>query len=205
MTDRSPLRPWSRRRLLAAAGVGSVTGLAGCTGGGDADDVVDPDDDDGDEDARSPHLVDHPVDEPLSFESDHLCGVCTMGVVNYPERNAQLAHENGEGIPFCSPGCLFAYYVAPDHFDGPDSPVANVWVTDFDTGELIDGFEAYYALERDELRADDPMKIDPRVYADEETALEYVRQYDDLSEDDVIGLEEVDEDVARIYRSTRLP
>ncbi|ELY68222.1 lipoprotein [Natronobacterium gregoryi SP2] len=133
-----------------------------------------------------------------------MCGVCSMGVVDYPDRNAQLAHENGDGMMLCSPGCLFAYSVAPKHFDGPDSEVVGVWVTDFDTGELIDGFDAYYALEHDERRADDPMGVDPRVYEDEELALEYVDRYDDLGEDDVITFSAVDEDVARIYRSTRL-
>lgn len=183
-------------------GASGVAGLAGCSGGDGSDDpnVADPD-----EDTESPFLVDHPGDEPKEFDSQHLCSVCTMGVVDYPERNAQLAHENGDGMMFCSPGCLFAYYVAPEHFDGPDSDVVGVWTTDFDTGDLVDGLEAYYALEHDELRADDPMGVDPRVYADEETALEYVGQYDDLDEDDVITFSEVDEDVARIYRSTRLP
>ncbi|EMA35470.1 nitrous oxide reductase accessory protein NosL [Halobiforma nitratireducens] len=212
MTDPSPSSWWRRRRVLAAIGAGSLVGVAGCVGGGESDgdgdgdgedDVASPDDDaDGGE--PSPFLVDHPGDEPQPFESDHMCGVCTMGVTSYDERNAQLAHETGDGMMFCSPGCLFAYYVAPDHFDGPDSDVVGVWVTDFDTGDLIDGFEAYYALEHDDRRADDPMGVDPRVYEDEDLAVAYVEEYDDLGEDDVITFSEVDEDVARIYRSSRL-
>ncbi len=128
-----------------------------------------------------------------------------MGVVDYSERNAQVAHESGDGMTFCSSGCLVAYLVAPDHFDGPDSEIAGVWTTDFDTGDLIDAEEAYFALEHDERRADDPMGVDPRVYAEEELALEYVDQYDDLNEDDVITYDEIDEDVADIYRGSRLP
>ncbi|SDR15617.1 nitrous oxide reductase accessory protein NosL [Natronobacterium texcoconense] len=202
MTDSGP-HSWRRRRLLAAVGAGTVTGLAGCSGDDGENDGDVSDSDDGDE--ESPFLVDHPGDEPKDFENQHMCGVCTMGVVDYDDRNAQLAHENGDGMMFCSSGCLFAYYVAPEHFDGPDSEIAGVWVTDFDTGELIDGFDAHYALEHDERRADDPMGVDPRVYEDEEMAFEYVDEYDDLDEDDVITFSEVDEEVARIYRSTRIP
>lgn len=73
----------------------------------------------------------------------------------------------------------------------------------FGRGDLIDGFEAYYALEHDEIRGDDPMGVDPRVYEDEALAVEYVEEYDDLDEDDVITFSEVDEDIARIYRSSR--
>lgn len=185
----------ARRRLLAAVGAGSVVGLAGCIGGDDGDDSTS----DGD---PSPHLVDHPGDEPKEFEGHHSCGVCTMGVTDYSDRNAQLAHENGQGMLFCSPGCLFAYTVDPHHFDGLDSEIVGVWVTDFDTREVVDGFDAFFVLDDDEERVSAPMGIDPPVYADEETALEYVDEYDDLSDEDVITYDEVDREVARIYRDT---
>ncbi|MWV39993.1 nitrous oxide reductase accessory protein NosL [Natrialba sp. INN-245] len=204
MADRTPSARWRRRRVLTAVGAGTLVGVAGCVGSDGEDgegDVVDPDD--GGE--PSPFLVDHSGDGPKTFAGEHMCGVCSMTVTDYPDRNAQLAHENGDGMMFCSPGCLFAYAVAPGHFDGPDSDIAGVWVTDFETGELIDGFEAFYALEHDEMRVDDPMGIDPRVYEDEAAALEYVDQYDDLEADDVITFAEIDEDVARLYRSARLP
>jgi len=196
---RSTDRPWSRRRLLAAAGAGVSCGLAGCSGD-DSDDapVADPD-------AGFDFTVDHPVDEPIEFSDDHMCSVCSMTVTDYPDRNGQLAHEDGVGMLFCSPGCLFAYSVAPTHFGGSDAEITGAWVTDFDTQQLIDGFEAVYALEHDEQRADDPMGVDPRVYARRASAIEYVEQYDDLDEDDVVEFTDVDEGVARIYRDSRLP
>ncbi|MFA9425446.1 nitrous oxide reductase accessory protein NosL [Natronorubrum sp. A-ect3] len=189
----------SRRRLLAAIGTGVVGGLAGCSDD-DRDDpnVADPD-------AGFDFTVEHPVDEPKAFADDQLCGVCSMTVTDYSDRNCQVAHEDGVGMMCCSPGCMFAYYAEPTHFGGSDAEIVGAWVTDFDTGQLSDGFEAFYVLEHDERRVDDPMDIDPRVYANRSTAVEYVEQYDDLKEDDIVSLSDVDTDIARIYRDTRLP
>ncbi|ARS91892.1 nitrous oxide reductase accessory protein NosL [Natrarchaeobaculum aegyptiacum] len=197
----------TRRQALAATGTALAMGIAGCADDGDGttDGAVDAAGANAEPDGSSPFLFDHPVDEPETFDSSHACGVCTMGVLNYEDRMAQLAHEDGSGMAFCSPGCLFAYVAYPGHFDGAAANVANVWVTTFDTGELIDANEASFVLERDERRSDAPMTIDPEVYEDEAAALEFVERYEDLDEDDVVGFDAVDEDVARIYRPNRLP
>ena len=188
-----------RRRLLAAIGAGVSCSLAGCSGDdGDDPPVTDPD-------SGFDFTVDHPVDEPKQFSDDQMCGVCSMTVTDYPDRNGQIAHEDGVGMMCCSSGCLFAYYVAPTHFGGSDADITGAWVTDFDNRQLINGFEAVYALEHDEQRADDPMGVDPRAYARRSTAIEYVEQYDDLDEEDVVELTDVDEAIARMYRERRLP
>ena len=198
MTIRA-LGSWHRRRVLATIGITST--LAGCS---DTDDDVNSDVPDPDT-SESEFLVDHPVDEPKAFSSSHLCGVCSMAVTDYSDRNAQLAHENGDGMMFCSPGCLFAYYGVPDQFGAPESDIVGAWVTDFETESLVDGFDAVYVLEHDEHRTDDPMGLDPRVYANMDDARKYIEQYDDLDEDDTVTLSEVGEDIARMYRRDRLP
>lgn len=206
---RSDAGSHSRRTALTTIGTALAVGIAGCSSDGSETGSESGSDDDGDTsgepDGSSQFLVDHPVDEPLEFDSAHACGVCTMGVLNYQDRMTQLAHDDGTGMTFCSPGCLFAYVADPGHFDGSAADVANAWVTTFDTRQLIDADEAFFVLERDESRSDAPMTIDPEVYGDETAALEFVEQYDDLGEDDVVGFDAVDEDVARIYRPNRLP
>ena len=198
-------RVGSRRRVLAAVGTTLAVGLAGCA---DDDDGTEGDDaatENGDTAGNSEFLVDHPVDEPKEFADSHMCAVCSMGVTNYADRMAQLAHEDGDGAMFCSPGCLFAYAVEPVHFGGSDGEIAGAWVVTFDTGELVDADEASFVIDRDDNRADAPMQIDPHVYEVEEDALAFVEEHDDLEESDVIEFSAVDGDVARIYRLERLP
>lgn len=193
----------SRRQALVAAGAALAVGIAGCAG--DSGDEAGSDGGAASEGDGRPYPFDHPVEAPVEFTSEHSCGVCTMPVLNYADRMSQLAHEDGTGVAFCSPGCLFAYVSVPDHFGAPSADIEAVWVTTFDTGALIDADRAYFALERDEHRSDAPMTIDPEVYEDEAAALEFVDEHEDLDEDDVVGFEAVDEDVARIYRPNRLP
>ncbi len=194
----------SRRHVLAAVGTSLAVGLAGCAGDNDG---TGDDADAGNENTAgtSEFLVDHPVDEPKEFADAHMCAVCSMGVTNYADRMAQLAHEDGDGVMFCSPGCLFAYAVEPVHFGGSDAEVAGAWVVTFDTGELVDADEAAFVIDSDETRADAPMQLDPHVYEVEEDALAFVEEHDDLEESDVIEFSDVDGDVARLYRLERLP
>ncbi|MDG5821558.1 hypothetical protein [Natronococcus sp. A-GB7] len=128
-----------------------------------------------------------------------------MAVTDYSDRNAQIAHENGDEMMFCSPGCLFAYYGVPDQFGAPESDIVGAWVTDFETKPLVDGFDAVYVLEYDEHRTDDPMGLNPRVYADTDGTPKYIEQYDDLDEDYTVTLSELGENIERIYRGDRLP
>ena len=201
-----------RRRFLGAVLAGTGLGLAGCLGGnGDDGAGANGDDDDGEFDEEE--FPAHPVDEPTDPPEGHVCnGVCGMDPADWSDWNAQLAHEgevdgeDGRGAFFCSAGCLAAYYVYPDldAHDAPDEEIVGVWVTDFETGELVDGEEAYYVLDDDEERFDEPMGVNPRPFSDRADAEAFVEEYDDLSEEEIVGLDEFDHDVAMIYRDYAL-
>lgn len=195
--DRQDRTSVSRRGLVGALGLGAVA-LAGCLG----DDGNDSADGDGGEPDEL-ELIDHPLEDPIEAPTDYSCPVCNMRPSQYPNWNAQLAHEGGEGTFFETPGCLFAYVVDPEAFGGPDAGVAGAWVTDFETGETIDAEEAFFVREHDSGRIDDPMQLNPAPFADRDDALAYVEEYDDLSEEDVIEFDEVGEDEAELYRGGR--
>ena len=205
--------PRTRRRLLGTLGSGVAIGLAGCLGGGSGNDGDGNEDgdaaadaaDDGDGDNRyAANVVEHPGDEPIEFTEDRICPVCTMPAVNYRNWRCQLAHENGEGAVFDTPGCLFAYYA----FQPVDAPVTAGWVTEFEGRDLVDATEAHFVLvtDKDAVRGE-TMGLNPRPFADREDAVAYLDEWEaeDLTEDDVIELSEVGAEEAEIYRSNRLP
>ncbi|WP_254763749.1 nitrous oxide reductase accessory protein NosL [Natrinema marinum] len=198
MTERGGLE---RRRLLGALGAGAAVGIAGCLGGS-GDDTDDSGTDD--ERAQVYEPTHEGVDEgPIEFTENQRCAVCGMTPTDYFGKG-QLVHENGLAAVFDSPGCLFAYKVSST----PDSPVADAWTTDYETGDLIDATAAYFVLITDEQAAEDPMGIDPRPFAAREDATAFLEEWtaEDLTEDDIIvGLESVDMDIAAIYRGSRLP
>ena len=194
-----------RRPLLEAIGVGSAAALAGCFGN-DVEEPSEPTDagdaggnggSDGADASQS--YDDVPVDELVDFPDDQ-CEVCAMRPANHPEWNAQLAHESGDRAFCCTPGCAVAYYVAPDAFDGPDESIASFWMTEFETGEFVDAFEATYVLEHETGHIDQPMGRNPYPFEDEGDALALVDEYGHLEEDDVVVLDEIDEEIAGDYR-----
>ena len=196
MTERDGLS-LERRRLLGVLGAGSIAGLAGCSGDDDEAD----DEDGNDERAIDPNM-EHPGDDPVEFTGDQECPVCGMPPTNYSRWNAQLAHEDGMGAVFCTTGCLFGYVAAT----ASDSPIENAWTMDYEDRDLVDATEAHYVLITDEDAVDDPMTINPRAFSDEDDALEFVEDWDaeELTEDDIIGFEDIDRDVAAIYRANRI-
>ena len=207
VSDPNSLRT-GRRRFLGAVLAGAGLGLAGCLGsdddGGAGANGDEADDGEFDEEAFPAHPGDEPTDPP----EDHICnGVCGMSPVEWPDWNAQLAHEDGRGAFFCSAGCLAAYYVYPDldAHGAPDEEIVGVWVRDFDTNELIDGEKAHYVLDDDEERFDEPMGVNPRPFADRTDAEAFVEKYDDLSDEEIVGLDEFDHDVAVRYRGYAIP
>lgn len=187
--------PLERRRLLGLLGTGAFVGIAGCSGG---DDDADDDENEPGEKTFDPN-IEHPGDEPVEFTDDQNCAVCTMTPTDYSRWQSQLAHGNGEGAVFDSPGCMFAYVAA----NTADSEIAGAWTIDYETREQIDATEAFFVRITDEEAADDPMGIEPRAFADEDDALEFIEEWDaeELTEDDIIGLDDVDRDTAMIYRA----
>lgn len=147
-----------------------------------------------------------PTDErgPVSIPDSATCPVCNMVTAEHPAWNAQLRHADGERAFFDTSGCLVAYYALPGRFAATDASIAGVWVTDFETGERIDGTRAHYALETDPGRVDDPMGRNPAPFADRADAVAYVDAVDYLTTDDVVGIEAFDRDLAELYRGRLL-
>lgn len=209
----------ARRGVLGTIGAGVTVAVAGCLGddddeegdgdGNDADGASGSSDGEGEtqpEDASYPdqHVFDHPGDEPVEFTGDQSCPVCTMTPSDYSDWQCQLAHEDGTGAAFDTPGCLFAYAAFPP----TDADVTAGWVTDYESGELIDATEAHYVLVTDETAVrGETMTINPRPFADRDDAVAYLDEWDaeDLTEDDIIQFDEIDRDVAAIYRENRFP
>ncbi|SIR73154.1 nitrous oxide reductase accessory protein NosL [Natronorubrum thiooxidans] len=200
-----PTTPAYRRRtLLSSIGIGTAVGLAGCLGGDESepedtdDETADNgngDDTDGDGDG------DLELEEAASFPDDQECAVCSMTAADHPDWNAQAVHADGHREYFCSSGCLAAYYAAPEEFGGPDSEIEGVWVTDFETGELIDGTDASFVRVTDPDHVDDIMMRNPTPFADRADAEAFVDEFDAYDEDDIITLEEFDMELAELYRS----
>ena len=200
-------RSLGRRRLLGALGAGACVAAAGCLDGdGGADEDADgngaDDGDTDDEHPNAPHL-EEPGDEPLEFERDQSCVVCAMTPTDYPDWHSQLAHETEERAIFCSSGCMTAYLA-----DVPvDSEIVGAWTVDFETGELIDATEAYFVIVTDDSDVDEVMTLNPRPFAERDDAVAYLDEWDseELTEDDIVEFEEIDADIASIYRAGRFP
>ena len=192
-TDRRPLT-LDRRGLLGLLGAGAVVGVAGCLGDDDGEDEDEP--------RTFDPTIEHPGDEPVPFTADQSCPVCTMTPSDYADWHSQVAHENGEGAAFDTPGCMFAYLVA--HV--ADSPVVGAWTVDRESGDLIDATEAFFVRITDKSAVDDPMGISPRAFADRDDAVAFLEAYDaeELTEDDIIEFNEIDRETAEIYRGNRM-
>lgn len=211
----------TRRTVLSIAGAGILTGLAGCTGNGETppeDDTGengassnDAGTDDADEDGTegSDHESDDgdtnssetSLEDPVEYPADATCPVCNMVPAEYPAWNAQLAHENGDRVFFDSSGCLAAYVAYPDRFDAPDSALDMAWVTGFETGVLLDASEAHFVRVNDPDHVDDVMRMNPTPFADRADAKAFVDEYETYDEDDIIGFDEFDRELAELYRA----
>ncbi|QLK25650.1 nitrous oxide reductase accessory protein NosL [Natrinema zhouii] len=202
MTERDGLE---RRRLLGALGVGMAAGIGGCLGdSGSKGDENDENDNSGAQVYEPTMEIEFEDGGPFSFDDGERCAVCGMPAKEH-SGTGQLVHENGLAAVFDSPGCLFAYTVSST----PDSPIAAAWTTDYGTRDLIDATAAHFVLITDEDAADDLMGIDPRPYAEREDAVSFLEEWEaeDLTpeEDIIVGLEDVDLEIAEIYRGRKLP
>ena len=177
-----------------STGDGGDTGSEGTDGNGDGNGGGDGNGTNEGDDAETQRLG--PTEVPEGEE----CAVCNMIAAEYPAWNAQLAHDDETRTYFCSSGCMSAYYVAPGEFDAPDSPIASVWVTEYETGELIDASEAYFVRVSDADHVDDVMMMNPTPFAERADAEAFIEQFDAYSEEDIITLEAFDRELAMQYR-----
>ena len=138
--------------------------------------------------------------QAVDVPDDARCAVCDMKAANFPEWNAQTVHTDDTREFFCTSGCATTYYAATDEFAETDADIAGLWVRDLESRELIDGMSAYYALETDSDRLDDPMRLNPAPFANREDAVAYVDEVDTLTEADIVELSAFDRDLASQYR-----
>jgi copper chaperone NosL len=132
---------------------------------------------------------------------DEECAVCGMMPAEHPEWNAQLVHEDETRTHFCSSGCLAAYTVDPQRFDGPDSEIATAWATGYETGELVAAADASFVRVTNPDHVDDIMMMNPTPFADRSDAEAFVGQFDSYDETDIITYDEFDRDLAELYRA----
>lgn len=192
---------------MALLGTGAALSLAGCGGdGGDGaadgeDGAADGDSVDEETPTESPEPDDDEEYQAVEVPADANCPVCDMKSANFPEWNAQTVHEDDTREFFCTSGCATTYYVEPDRFAETDADIAGLWVTDFESSEFIDGTAAYYALETDSDRIDDPMRLNPAPFGDRADAVAYVDEVDYLTSDDIVELSAFDRELATQYRA----
>ena len=203
-----------RRKFMRLIGAGAAFGTVAATGCLSSETDGEPEEDgsedgedetngtDGSADGEPSEVT---LDEPTEFPEETGCPVCNMVPAEYPDWNAQAVHEDGARAYTCSAGCMVAYKAYPEEFGVSEAEIAGVWVTEFEAGELVDGIEAYYALETDRERVDDVMMVNPAAFENREDAVGYVDEVGYLTEDDIVGFEELDKDTADMYRGQLTP
>lgn len=197
----------TRRRLLATAGAVALPLTAGCqlnASDGADDPAADGSDDDPPYNAAMASIDDHPVTEPLTYEDGQRCPVCNMQPPDYPRWACQLAHGDGTGLFFDSPGCLLAYHeVTAAH--PTDAPIERFWFTDSDTIEPFDAAEGFLVRETEYDGLSNPMSGSPIPFATRERATNYVDAADHLGDDAIIAADDIDRELAEFYRDNRMP
>jgi len=204
-----------RRTAITLLAAGATVSLAGCSGGdgnGTDDTPTEASPGDGttaDDETTTDDGTAEPSGEslePVDVPADASCAVCGMpaGKSKFSDWNAQAVHEDETRAYFCTSGCATTYYAVPEAFAETDAAVAGLWVTDFETHEFVDGTEAFFALETDSDRLEDPMGLNPAPFADRADAVAYVDAVAYLTEDDIVDLSAFDRDLAEQYRGTHL-
>ncbi|MFP4174851.1 MAG: nitrous oxide reductase accessory protein NosL [Halobacteriales archaeon] len=171
-----------RRDVLASACAVATTGClgnAGVEGGREGTEGNGGDDGTDAEDGKDDDFELEPVEYP-----DESCDVCARNVTEYPRWNAQAVHEDGERAFFCTSGCMGAYYTSPSAFGVSDADIAGLWVTDYGTGDTVDGFDAYYVFVGERDLIDMPAGRNPVPFATEERAERFTRRFEELSTGD---------------------
>ncbi len=136
----------------------------------------------------------------VAVPDDAQCAVCEMMAAKFPEWNAQAVHADDTRAFFCTSGCATTYYAVTAQFAETDADIAGLWVRDLNSRALIDGTAAYYALETDADRFEDPMRVNPAPFEAREDAVAYVGEVDSLTEDDIVELSAFDRALAEQYR-----
>ncbi len=158
-------------------------------------------------------------------DGDKICPVCNMLTETYEAWHAQATHVDGSRIEFCSLGCAVEYWVNPTGHDGSgydgkhdgtiEDELVTIWAPDFtdvETGEYTDshpGWEAfidmregYFVLDENTAsKFNTPMSGSPVCFASHDDALAYVDEWDDVTEDDIVELEDLVDEHGLMYRA----
>ncbi|RXK49229.1 nitrous oxide reductase accessory protein NosL [Halorientalis pallida] len=194
-----------RRTAITLLAAGATVSLAGCSGGdGNGTDDTPAETTETSPDDETTTAPGEASLEPVDIPADATCAVCGMKAANFSDWNAQAVHEDDRRASFCTAGCATTYYAVPEEFAQTDAAVAALWVTDLETREFVDGTEAFFALETDSDRLEDPMRLNPAPFANRADAVAYVDAVEYLTEDDIVDLSAFDRALAEQYRGTLL-
>lgn len=164
-------------------------------------------------------------------DDEKLCAVCNMITEPYGGWNAQASITDGSRIEFCSLGCAVEYWANPNDHDASSEAYQNefnyadqddlvsMWApafTDVDTNpddgssavhpgweHLIDMREGYFVLDPHTFRKyTTPMSGgSPVCFKRFDDAIQYCEDDEELSEDDIVALDELAEsDAGLLYR-----
>jgi nitrous oxide reductase accessory protein NosL len=84
--------------------------------------------------------------KPVSLSAKDKCPVCGMFVAKYPDFAAQVQFQDGTYAVFDGAKDMFKYYANPDRYAPGKKPsnITAIFVTDYYTLGLIDGYKAFY-------------------------------------------------------------
>jgi len=97
--------------------------------------------------------------QPVAAESNNMvmpqiipeglsCGKCGMYPAKYPRWQSQIVFNDGSMTPFDGCKCMFNFMSSMGQFDKANSmdDVAAIFVKDFNTGEWLNGTDAFYVV-----------------------------------------------------------
>jgi len=84
--------------------------------------------------------------KPVKVSPEDKCPVCGMFVAKYPDWVAEIIFKDGSYAVFDGPKDMFKYYFNLKKYNPSKSTadIASIYVMDYYSLTLIDGFEAFY-------------------------------------------------------------
>jgi nitrous oxide reductase accessory protein NosL len=116
------------------------------------------------------------ISQPMEITQDDTCGRCRMKPAKYPQWQAQIIFKDGTMTPFEGNKCLFNFMNAMDQFDKSHTvgDVDKVLVKDFNTGEWLNGSDAYYVVGSKKMG---PMGKELIPFSDQDSAMKFHEEY----------------------------
>jgi nitrous oxide reductase accessory protein NosL len=104
------------------------------------------------------------------------CPVCGMFVAKYPDFLAEIIFQDGSYALFDGVKDMMKYYFKLSQYNPSKKPVdiKAIWVTDYYTLDLIDGFKSYYVLDSNVYG---PMGRELITFKQEDEAKEFMKDH----------------------------